>query len=105
MIDCMGKYYLRQMIFLVLYIWEHICVIKKISLKVGFKFRLNDIPHLAFFVKWSYKILQIYFTPLYICSFQRNTELDKIMGEMSVSGASSKHEDLLDLMDSTQKKK
>ena len=32
----MGKYYLKQMIFLVVYIKEDICVIKKISLKVGF---------------------------------------------------------------------
>ena len=32
MIDCMGKYYLIQVIFLVLYIKEHICVTKIISL-------------------------------------------------------------------------
>ena len=29
MIDCMWKYYLKQMVFPVLYIKEHICVIKK----------------------------------------------------------------------------
>ena len=30
-IDCMLKYYLKQMIFLVLYIKEHICIIKNIT--------------------------------------------------------------------------
>ena len=39
MIDCMGKYYLKQMVFLVLYIKEHICVIKKLSLRVDFNVR------------------------------------------------------------------
>ena len=36
MIDCMGKYYLKQMVYLVLYIKEHICVLKTMSLKVDF---------------------------------------------------------------------
>ena len=35
MIDCMGEYYLNQMVFLVFYIKEHICD-KKMSLKVDF---------------------------------------------------------------------
>ena len=41
----MGKYYLKQMIFLVLYIKEHVCVIK-ISFRVGFNMldRPSDRP-------------------------------------------------------------
>ena len=31
MMDSMGKYYLKQMIFQVLYIREHICIIKNIT--------------------------------------------------------------------------
>ena len=37
MIDCMGKFYLKQMVFLDLYIKEDICVIKKMSLEVDFR--------------------------------------------------------------------
>ena len=39
MIDCKGKYFMKQMVFPVFYIKEHICVTKKMSLKVDFKVR------------------------------------------------------------------
>ena len=68
MIDCMGKYYLKQMIFLALYLKEHICVIKKISLKVGFNLHFGSEVMLRFcnptiINSWDFIVLSDHWQP------------------------------------------